>query len=583
MRVRVGLIWLLTGALLLAGGALRLGGLDRLPLTPTEAASALHAAEAVDRGSPFAIATDDPRSDHAPFYTNATGGFMGTMGVSSAVARLLPAIAAALLLVVPLLLLEQLGPWTAMATIGLIIISPTAQAVARTASGQSPAILGLVLALALLARDQGRSRAARIVAGLSLGLGAAAGPSFWMGVFGLSLGFMSSGLWRGGKSGGPLAELRDWERSWEILLVAAAAFLLAAGWFGTRLEGIGEGVAAPGVWLAGWVGPGGFPLLTGVALIPIYELLPLAAGSASLLRGVDRSDPFLRGLLFWALGALAAYLVYPGRTPADLLWFVVPASVLAAHFLVWLLGSIATLEVPYTALSLAALVLSILLFAYIQLEAAGSGLGLASLERGGQVGFAAAGLMFVVAIVVLFGIGWSWREAGLALGLALTVALSSVSISFAWRLTLDRTAASGQELWRPAASTQSLELLDETLEAVAVAEVGREAGLMIEVRDQVPANLAWILRDHRPAASMAEAGPPAVILAPEGGEPELPAEYLGQVFGISEHWNWIGLLPPDMLAWWLDRRAPTARERWVLYVRTDVAGLGEALNPVDEE
>lgn len=583
MRIRLPLIWLLVGGLLLGGAAFRLGDLDRLPLTPAEATSALGAAESADLGSPFWSGQENGSLAQSPLYTDLTGRLMAGLGVNATVARLLPAVAGVILLSTPLLLVGKLGWWTALLAIGLLAISPTAQAVARTAGGTASAVTGLVVALFLLVGRQEEDGSPRILIGLSLGWAAASGTSFWMGIFGLLLGFLLMGLRRQERQLGPLSTPPDWRASAEILVTALVTLLVLATWFGTRLQGLGEAVAAVGGWISGWLRPGEFLFLTAVALVPLYEFLPLVGGAASLLTRPDREDPLIQALLFWALGALLAYLLYPGRSPGDLVWFVVPAAMLAARFLLRLMGSMATLEAPYTALSLSGLVLVLLLFAYFQLEAAEAGLGLATLDSGGRVGFAAAGVLFLVAVLGLFGVGWSWRETGMAFALAMAAALSLASTSFAWRLTLDRTAASGRELWRPAASTQSLDLLAETLEAVAVAEVGREGGLRIEVRGQAPANLAWALREHRPAAPVAQAGPPPVILAPEDREPGLPADYLGQAFGVTEYWNWLGALPPDLLAWWLDRQAPTARERWVMFVRTDVAILGDEIRTVEAE
>jgi hypothetical protein len=65
-------------------------------------------------------------------------------------------------------------------------------------------------------------------------------------------------------------------------------------------------------------------------------------------------------------------------------------------------------------------------------------------------------------------------------------------------------------------------------------------------------------------------------LTPEGEQPPaLAQDYLGQSFTIGERWGWDGWLPPDFLRWLMQHRAPTAAERWLLLVRSDLAGAGE--------
>jgi hypothetical protein len=48
------------------------------------------------------------------------------------------------------------------------------------------------------------------------------------------------------------------------------------------------------------------------------------------------------------------------------------------------------------------------------------------------------------------------------------------------------------------------------------------------------------------------------------------AEYLGQNFAYSYHRGWYGVLPPDLLRWYLTHSAPTASAGWVIFVRGDI-------------
>jgi hypothetical protein len=59
-------------------------------------------------------------------------------------------------------------------------------------------------------------------------------------------------------------------------------------------------------------------------------------------------------------------------------------------------------------------------------------------------------------------------------------------------------------------------------------------------------------------------------------EPRLSADYLGQTVVIGETWNFRGPLPPGVLRWWWRRQMPALEDPWILFVRADVATLGEA-------
>ncbi|MCK4693300.1 MAG: hypothetical protein KAT23_06695, partial [Anaerolineales bacterium] len=72
------------------------------------------------------------------------------------------------------------------------------------------------------------------------------------------------------------------------------------------------------------------------------------------------------------------------------------------------------------------------------------------------------------------------------------------------------------------------------------------------------------------------ADPAPAFVTREGEEmPALSAEYTGQGLKIGERWGWDGVLPPDILTWWVLRQASTQPERWILFVRLDIASLGE--------
>jgi hypothetical protein len=370
---------------------------------------------------------------------------------------------------------------------------------------------------------------------------------------------------------------------WETGLSAAVTTTLLATAFGTHITGLAGVFEAPGRWLLGWTSSQDWSPLTALALPFFYEPLLIAIGGFGMVRALRSGEPFERQVAWWALGSFLAYLVYPGRTPSDFVWVSLPLALLAAKEIIRFIDGMINLPTPLSSLLLGLVLLIVFSFSYLQLEASAAGFGLASLDREAQLAFSVTAMVFAGLLILLFGLGWSWPETLLALALALVVSLAGLSIASAWRLNFGSDVPAGRELWRQQVTTEHLPLLEETLAEISKWSVGREAGLEVQVQGQASPALAWGLREHQKAVDPLGDSPPPVILAPEQASPELPADYLGQAFALSKTWGWQAALPPRLLGWWLDRQAPVQAERWILYVRTDVAELGEPAPALENE
>lgn len=118
----------------------------------------------------------------------------------------------------------------------------------------------------------------------------------------------------------------------------------------------------------------------------------------------------------------------------------------------------------------------------------------------------------------------------------------------------------------------------KTLETISQSHTGRMDMLGVKIYGETTPSLAWALRSFPDAGSVGEhAVDPAPAFVAREGEvmPALRAEYTGQVLKIGERWGWDGVLPADILTWWVLRQASTRPERWILFVRLDIASLGE--------
>jgi hypothetical protein len=230
---------------------------------------------------------------------------------------------------------------------------------------------------------------------------------------------------------------------------------------------------------------------------------------------------------------------------------------------------------------------AVVLVAYAALQVAGYATGALSfdvqLDFALQLGLAALGLVLAVLALLFLGWGWSWRSALQAAGLAGLALTGAVTLSAAWHLNFTRVAATAGELWRREVSTPGLRLLGDSLRMVSQAQTGSTDALLVRVLSPATPGLAWELREFRAASDDPQGKAPQVVLTPVGEQPPALAEdYLGQSFTIGERWDWDGGLPPNFLRWLVTRQAPTEAERWLLLVRSDLAGAGE-LAPLPEQ
>ncbi|NOR89689.1 MAG: hypothetical protein GQ524_05490 [Anaerolineales bacterium] len=164
------------------------------------------------------------------------------------------------------------------------------------------------------------------------------------------------------------------------------------------------------------------------------------------------------------------------------------------------------------------------------------------------------------------------------IGITATLVLAAITLSAAWRLNFTPLATSARELWRPEVTTNGMRLLTDTLDNASLAYAGRTDEISVEVQSEVNPALAWALRGYNRAGGEFNplADPPPAILALESNSAiNMLTDYMGQGMALKERRGWDGSLPPDLLRWFVLRSAPTELERWVLWVRMDIATLGD--------
>jgi hypothetical protein len=561
------------------GAWLRFNHLDRQPLTDAEAREALAAL-----AQPAEFQPPDP-GPSSPAYQVLTGLAFSFSGAEDRAARWAPAVAGSLLLLTPLLVRRQIGRGAALMTTLLLGISPTLWAASRTAGGSAIAALGVLAGVLFLARARAESRGNLERAAAMLGLAAVTGQA---GLFGLaSLGVGSAALIvirrRRGNPDPDRTLALPWPASLEtdalrrsLLLAGVVALGLASGlgFFVRALGGIFGGL---GSWAEGWFAAGGIPAASVMLNLPVYEPLLLGFGGLGLVRAVRKGSALEIWLALWAAGALLLMAVYPGRSPQDLLWAVIPLCYLAARETSQLIERALAARPAWLLIGFVIAVIALLAFSYLQLAAFVRGpdafqtlLGLPLLLM-----LALMGIGLAAAAIGLLGLGWSREIAGTVAGVAGLLVLMALSLSGGGRLNL--APASASELWRPQVSLAGLLDLRGTIDTLSKAETGRTAAIPLQFADPSTPALAWVLRGYPPSDPADSAVNPPVILMREGsGAGLFPSEYLGQSVSIGEHWGWTGWWPPELVRWWVTREAPTLPERWVLLVRPDIAGVEPA-------
>ena len=158
----------LWSALLLTALALRLAGLNLVPLSPAEALNALASLDVV-RGA------DWPAGFESPLLLVGNVLLFAIFGTGDVVARLLPALGGVVLVGVPFLWRRELGEWGSLAAGMLIALSPLALFASRQVESTTLGLAGAALLVTALFRmvKSGPDRTTSVAAGVGLAVGLA--------------------------------------------------------------------------------------------------------------------------------------------------------------------------------------------------------------------------------------------------------------------------------------------------------------------------------------------------------------------------------------------------------------------------
>lgn len=567
----VSLATLLFLLIFILAAAMRLTELSALPLGPEEAESVLVAWDFwyepdAGRGSAHLV---------SPAYFATAAPFLALLGGSEKVAfadtlvRFGPAIAGLLLVAVLWLARAELGLLGSLTTAALIAISPTAALAARTAGGDSWALLALVAVLLGALRFRlGGGLLWPAAAAAAFGFGLTTSPLFYTGTLALLLAAVAQRRF-GPAFPGYDGRGLDWRR---LALIASGSFVAFATFFLWRPTGLGGAAAILGRWVAAFSLPADLPaLVTPLYLLGRYELSALVLGAGALIWAIWRAYPLPQLLVYWYLAAFVFLLAQPG-TNANVLVLVLPAYFLIGQWLQYLFRD----GRGETAAGVLLFVLLTGLVVYF------NGIRFVRLMAGQQDirSYAVLIALVIAFAAVTINLVRSWDARGAFQGtvLGLLLLLGFYSWGTAWWLTHE--AAND-----PRAGLVTVATHDGVrLLAGMLSEISYQAGYgpfdlpLLSAIDN-PA-LRWYLRHHNDL-QWGETVPPgtttvAIVSAASAAQPQIDG-YNGLNLGATRTGTARedqvqGMTVAETLRWWLFRESPVriVQEDIILWVRQDV-------------
>lgn len=547
----------LYGGLFAVALLLRLADVGGWPLLEGELPSALAAWRAL-QGS-----MDRPEH-YVPLLFDAHLVLFWLAGASDGVARLLPAVAGAGLVLLPYAVRDLLGRAGALVVAALLTLGPSWLFFSRTADAP---ILGAALGAATLASAwrfgrTGDPRAARAGA-VALGLGLTAGP----GVYTALLGGVLAALVAGGGHHGWREAARRLRRGLGAaadganLALAGAAFFLGATACLANPGGFGMSIEAAGRWVVELTpGRSGLPWWHQPATLLAYEPLSVALAAVGGVWALSRREYAALGLGAWALGVVLLGTVLGHRGPAWTPDAMVPLVALAGIGAERAWGRLREGFSVYDGVAI-----------YGALVLVGFGLlALAVYLRVGHEGWRGYALLTAGALVLGWGAIWLWvPEVALRVG---AVVLGAVLLGLTVRgatAVAYQTGRDPRELLVVSPTSVHLRDLERWVHRVAARRAAEPLAHDVAYEGELAPWMEWYFRDYWRARRIGGLGgedAEALLTAAEGAA--APPGYVGQAFRLQETWSWWTpeLSWPDRLRW-LVYRAPVGEEgsRDVIY------------------
>jgi hypothetical protein len=554
--------------------------LGDIPLSDDEAGWAMQALS-IARGEPVAMGPQ-------PLYVVVTGGLFFLFSATNFLARLLPAVVGAALVLLPLFHRLWLGRIAALILAFGLALDPGLLAVSRMAGGP---LLGVAFGLAALTAVYTRRWAG---AGFLSALALLSGTSIIHGALALGLTWgVSAWLEAKGRlsSTGESVSLEDppnnIARPVRTSLFWLGGTLLVLGTLFLRVpQGLGALAGTVPAYIEGWVAASGVPGLRLPAALLVYQPLVVVFALIAVVRTWSPGAPwsgYLKRLSLWAAFAFLLAVLYPGRQVVDLVWVLVPLWALASFELARQFTRPADQNTLVISAGQAVLILLLLAFAWLMLANLGNVRILVTPEITQNALILIFGAFLMAGLSsALVALGWSWDISRRGLLWGITGGLVLWMLTGAVGSTQLRRGAE-QELWVKSPTIAQADLLLTTLSDLSTWETGLRNWIDVAVYVEAP-SLHWVLRDYPGVrfgnAFLVDAGPSTIIAHLGQETPALASTYRGQDFAWQTYPVWEGILPGNLPQWLAFREAPVQHTQIILWAREDIFPDGSESSPV---
>jgi len=533
--------------------SIRLVNLGEVSLSDFEATRAIQSLKYIQNHSGI--------SGSNPAYLSFTSLLFYIFGSSNFIARLSPVIAGSLLVLAPFGFRKYLGREASLiAALGLAI-DPGMVALSRLAGGPMMAIGFGFLSVSFLVNSS------PIWAGIFAGLALSSGHSIYFGVISILITLVASkliGLFPNNFSG--LSDnlgIKNKNLISNTLLICAVTIILVCTLFFSIPSGLGSWGNSVSVFLRGWTSPSTVPISQPLLALLSYQPLAVLFALITLVRGFLNDNRKYQWLGVLVLFISVMTLLYPGRLVYDVAWALVPIWALAS---VEVARHIKIPKPPLVAFGQAGLIIVLsILFWQISLRP--------------QSGNSTWVVMIIIPVIIilsiiLIGLGWTWDAAKGGVIWGLILILNVYLLSTMVRASFNQQN-SPKELWTPKPGPGQIQLIEKSLNNLALLHSGREDSIPILSLVDSP-SLAWILKDFPNVTFSDQLDPgmlvPIIISPQDGSDLSQTMSYRGQDFIVSEYPGWSGPLPSweQLWRWILFREAKTQAENIVLWARADL-------------
>ena len=553
---------------------LRFYGLGDRPMQAGEAAQALAAWR-----SALGLPQGSALGHSSPILFTSNMFLFALFGANDFLARLVPALSGALLVIGPYFLRQRLGRMGALAASFLLAISPSTLFFSRYLGGEIiVAACALVITCGLFGYLDQRQPEYLYLVAAALGLALSAGAGTYTFVFVVVT--FALVLVLANRFSGPSDYWQRISDAWlaargeKGLLRDCAAlfvliFVLVCTGFLLHLSGLQDGIDLFSGWLSAFMPQvGGPPWYYHLQLLLVYEPLILVFGLAAMVYLLKRRDLFSLFLAYWSAVAFLVYLVAGGRGPGDVLLVVLPLALLAGAFIGRLLDELVAKAVWGREGLFTVVACAVVVNLGLQLG------GYAFSGRQNYLFLALAAGFVLIGLLVFCWISFGSKPTLRAGGLVLLLVLTALTVSTSCYLNY-RRGSDPREIMVTSPTSRDLFDLVETVEMVSSRE-GDPRAIAMTVHQGAGPALAWYLRDFDNVEFVAQLSPsidtPVVIAPAEEQEPTLGAQYSGQDFALVSSWKLRGLSGSDLMEWLFYRQAPTPvqTDNLVLWVKQEV-------------